>query len=105
MKMIRAVFRPEREQEVLRRLEEAGLYATTKLPVLGRGQQRGVQVGEVSYDELAKVMFLLVVEDREAQKAIAAIETGARTGRPGDGKIFVQEVSRALTVRNGKEEL
>lgn len=103
--MIRAVFRPEREQAVLRSLEQAGFYAMTKLPVLGRGQQRGIQVGKVSYDELAKIMFLLVVEDSEAQKAIAAIEEGGYTGRPGDGKIFVQEVSRVLTVRSGEEKL
>jgi len=105
MKMIRAVVRPEREQDVLGRLEAAGLYAMTKVPVLGRGQQRGVQVGEVSYDELAKLMLLVVVEEQQVQTAVAAIELGAHTGYPGDGKIFIQEVSAVFTVRSGGEGL
>ncbi len=45
MKLIKAIFRPERESEVIRALEKEGLYAMTKVDVLGRGRQRGVQVG------------------------------------------------------------
>jgi len=101
MKMIRAIVRPEREEEVTQRLEEAGLFAMTKLDVLGRGKQRGIKVGVIKYDALAKVMFILAVEDNEYEKAIEAIETGARTGRPGDGKIFVQEILESYTVRTG----
>jgi len=101
MKMIRAIVRPEREEEVTRKLEEAGLFAMTKLQVLGRGKQRGIQVGAIRYDTLAKVMFILAVEENEYDKAIAAIEAGGRTGRPGDGKIFVQEILESYTVRTG----
>jgi len=101
MKMIRAIVRPEREEEVTQQLEKAGLFAMTKLPVLGRGKQRGIQVGAIKYDVLAKVMFILAVEDNEYAKAIEAIEEGARTGRPGDGKIFVQEILESYTIRTG----
>ncbi|MFQ5779669.1 MAG: P-II family nitrogen regulator [Nitrospiria bacterium] len=101
MKLIRAIIRPEREGEVLKHLEGAGIYAITKVPVLGRGRQRGIQVGKVSYDALAKVMLLLAIEEKDYAKAIEAIERGAETGHPGDGKIFVQQVSEVYSVRTG----
>ena len=101
VKMIRAIIRPECEEAVLKNLEEIDLYAITKTPVLGRGQQRGVQVGPIRYDALAKLTLLLVVEEKDYPGAIEAIERGASTGHPGDGKIFVQEVSQVYTVRTG----
>ncbi len=103
--MIRAIIRPEKEAEVLNRLEAEGFYAMTKVPVLGRGQQRGVQVGNVSYDELAKLMLILAVEDDDYPRAVKAIEAGGFTGHPGDGKIFIQEVQQVYTVRTGAETL
>ena|SRR3989338_9213825 len=103
MKMIRAVIRSEREEAVLQNLEAAGLYAITREPVLGRGRQRGIQVGQISYDALAKLMLLLVVEEKDYLKAVEAIEKGAETGHPGDGKIFVQNVSEVYTIRTGEK--
>jgi len=105
MKMIRAIIRPEREAEVLSHLEAEGFYAMTKVPVLGRGQQRGIQVGAVSYDELAKLMLILVVEDADFPRVVKAIEEGGHTGHPGDGKIFIQEVRQVCTVRTGTQGL
>ncbi len=105
MKLIRAIIRPEREEAVMSRLEAAGLYAVTKMPVLGRGRQRGIQVGAVHYDLLSKLMLLLIVEEKDYAKAIATIEEGAETGHPGDGKIFVQEVSEVFTIRTGEKEM
>jgi nitrogen regulatory protein PII 1 len=102
MKMIRAVIRPEREEAILSNLEAAGIFAVTKCPVQGRGRQKGIQVGKVSYDLLAKVMLLLVVEETDYAKAVAAIENGGDTGHPGDGKIFVQQVSESYTIRTGE---
>lgn len=102
MKLIRAIIRPEREPEVLAALEAEGFYAVTKTPVRGRGRQRGVQVGKVSYDELAKLMLLVAVENEQLERALAAVETGAWTGRPGDGRIFVQDIARVYTVRSGE---
>jgi nitrogen regulatory protein PII 1 len=105
LKMIRAVIRPEREEAILKALEEVGIFAVTKFPVQGRGRQKGIQVGKVSYDLLAKVMLVLVVEENDYSKAVAAIERAGDTGHPGDGKIFVQEVSESYTIRNGERKL
>ncbi len=101
MKMIRAIIRPEREAQVLDKLEAVGLYAMTKYPVLGRGRQRGIQVGAVSYDTLSKIMLVMAVEEQDYEKAISALREGAGTGHPGDGRIFVQTISQAYTIRTG----
>lgn len=103
-KMIRAVIRPEREAEVLGRLEAEGFYAMTKLPVLGRGRQGGVQVGAINYDDLSKLMLILVVDVADLPRAVQAIEEGARTGHQGDGKIFIQAVRESYTIRSGAKE-
>ena len=105
MKMIRAVIRPEREETILRHLEAAGIFAVTKFPVQGRGRQKGIQVGKVNYDLLAKVMLLLAVEESDYPKAIAAIESGGDTGHPGDGKIFVQNITESYTIRSGEKKI
>ena len=104
MKLIKAVIRPEKEAEVIQGLEQAGCSALTKWDVLGRGRQRGIQVGAAVYGELSKLCLMLVVQDREAPKAIAAILQSARTGHPGDGRIFVSEVKEAYTIRTGKSD-
>ena len=54
MKMIRAIIRPEKVDEVLVELSDAGFPAVTKIDVVGRGKQRGIKVGDVHYDELPK---------------------------------------------------
>jgi nitrogen regulatory protein PII 1 len=105
MKMLRAIVRPEREEDVLRSLEARGLWAFTRMDVFGRGRQQGIQIGAARYDELAKSLFMLVVEDEDLPKALEAFERGARTGNPGDGKIFVSEVEQALTIRTGEKTL
>ena len=73
--------------------------------VFGRGKQKGIRVGTVCYDELPKVMLMLVVEDGDLQKAVNVIQNSARTGNIGDGKIFVTDVSEAYTVRTGAQGL
>lgn len=105
MKMIRGIVRPEKEMDVVKNLEKSGFTAYTKLDVLGRGKQKGIQIGSARYDELAKVLFILVVEDADAARAVDALKTGARTGNPGDGKIFITEVERAVTIRTGETTL
>ena len=99
MKMIRAVIRPEKEEETVKALEEAGFPALTKMDVLGRGQQKGIQVGTAVYDELAKTMLMIVVEDEQEEKVRSVIVRSARTGNFGDGKIFVTPVESATTIR------
>lgn len=103
MRMIRAVIRPEREEQVIDALEATGIVSLTKMDVFGRGQQRGVQVGNTVYSELPKVMLTLVVEEAKLEAAITAIQAGARTGQHGDGKIFVNSVDAVYTVRTGKK--
>ncbi len=104
MKMIRAIIRTEREEAVINNLEAVGLYGITKMPVMGRGRQKGIQVGAIRYDVLSKLMILVAVKDNDCKKAIEAIEKGAYTGHPGDGKIFVQEIYKTYTVRSGEEK-
>ena len=71
----------------------------------GAAAQKGVQVGTTTYDELAKLLLMVVVEDGDLKKAIETIETHARTGNFGDGKIFVSDVKEAYTIRTGKSRL
>jgi nitrogen regulatory protein PII 1 len=105
MKMIRAIIRPNKEEKVVEHLEKEGFYSLTKMNVFGRGKQKGIRVGTICYDELPKVMLMLVVEDNDLQKAIKVIQNSARTGNIGDGKIFVTDVSEAYTVRTGASGL
>ena len=105
MKMIRAIVRPEKAEDVAEALAEAGFPALTKLDVFGRGKQRGIRVDEVYYDELPKTMLMLVVQDDEAERAAKVIVESARTGSIGDGKIFITEVSGAYTIRTGEPTL
>lgn len=104
MKMIKAIIRPEKEAEVIGQLEAARLPAVTKWDVLGRGRQKGIQVGPTVYDELAKLCLVLIVQDHEAPKAVEAIMQAAKTGHPGDGRIFVSDVKEAYTIRTGKTD-
>jgi nitrogen regulatory protein PII 1 len=104
MKLIKAIVRPEKETDVIQGLEQAGLSALTKWDVLGRGRQKGIQVGGAVYDELSKLCVMLVVPDQDAPKAIEAILKSAKTGHPGDGRIFVSDVKSACTIRTGKAD-
>ncbi|MFN0117775.1 MAG: P-II family nitrogen regulator [Elusimicrobiota bacterium] len=105
MKMIRAIVRPEKEEAVVKSLDEAGFPSITKFDVLGRGKQKGIQIANSVYDELAKSFLMLVVDDSALPRAVEAIQSGARTGNFGDGKIFVTDVAAAYTIRTGKEGL
>jgi nitrogen regulatory protein PII 1 len=105
MKMIRAFIRPEKEQEVVLALEGAGFPSLTKVPVFGRGKQKGLQVGPIHYDELPKTMIMTVVDNEDTEKVIGIIQEKARTGFIGDGKIFVSPVEGAYTVRTGEAAL
>lgn len=103
MKLLRAIIRPDREERVVTALEAAGIVSLTKMDVLGRGQQRGIQVGATVYDELPKVQLMIVVEDAKIEAALAAIEAGAKTGQHGDGKVFISSVEAAYTIRTGEK--
>ena len=101
MIMVRAVVRPEKCDEVLAALMEAGFPAVTKMDVYGRGKQRGMRVGEVTYDELPKEMFFTVIKEADKEFVVKIIMQTARTGETGaygDGKIFVSPVDEVYTV-------
>lgn len=105
MKMVQAVLRPEKEAAVSSALAKANFPALTKWDVVGRGKQKGIQVGNQVYDELAKSFVMIVVNDDQVQALMNIISSVAYTGYPGDGKMFVSPVETAYTIRTGKPEL
>ena len=105
--MIRAIVRPEKADKVLAALMEAGFPAVTKYSVAGRGKQRGIKIGEVTYDEIPKVMLLSVIDTADKDFVIDTIMETARSsgkGAFGDGKIFVTEVEESYTISSGVKE-
>jgi len=108
MIMVRAIVRPEKTDVILAELSSAGFPAVTKIDVVGRGKQRGINVGEVVYDEIPKEMLLMVVNADEKNDVISIISRYARSGEQGafgDGKIFVTPVEEAYTVSSGSKDL
>ncbi len=104
MIMIRAIVRPEKSDAVLAALMDAGFPAVTKYSVAGRGKQRGIKIGEVTYDEIPKTMLMSVVNAADKDFVIETIMKTARTdkkGAFGDGKIFVSEVDESYTISSG----
>jgi nitrogen regulatory protein PII 1 len=107
MIMIRSIVRPEKVDNVLAALMEAGFPGVTKISVVGRGKQRGIKIGEITYDEIPKEMLLTVVKDNDKEFAINTIIKAARTGDKGafgDGRIFVLPVEETYTISSGIKE-
>ena len=107
MIMIRSIIRPEKADAVLAALMDAGFPAVTKYAVAGRGKQRGIKIGEVTYDELPKVMLMSVVNAEDKDFVIETIMDTARStgkGAFGDGKIFVSDVEESYTISSGVKE-
>ena len=93
---------------VLKALFDAGFPAVTKLPVFGRGKQRGLKVGAVTYDELPKEMLMLVIQNKDKDFVVETIMSAARSddgGQYGDGKIFVTPVEESYTISSGFKEV
>lgn len=103
MKMIKAIIRPDKVDDVVDALEGAGYPAFTKINVVGRGKQGGLKVGEIFYEELPKTMLLIAVNDDEVNEVVELIKTSAKTGNFGDGKIFIQPILEAYTIRTGEK--
>jgi len=110
MKKIEAIIRPEVLDQVRTALEAKGIVGMTVTEVQGRGRQKGVclqwRAGEYCVEFLQKVRIDMVVDDELVEPAIEAITSVAKTGRNGDGKIFiypVEEVVRLSTGERGKE--
>jgi nitrogen regulatory protein PII 1 len=107
MVMVRAIVRPEKVDAVMAALMDAGFPAVTKVSVVGRGKQRGIKIGEITYDELPKELLITVVKSKDKDYVIKTIMGAARTGDKGsygDGKIFVNPVDEVYTVSSGVRE-
>jgi len=102
MKMIQAMIRPEKTQEVMASLAKSGIHGLTSLDVSGRGRQKGIRVGTVRYEELPKVWLMVVVTDEDADRAVETMKIAARTGNPGDGKLFIASLQEARTIRTNQ---
>ncbi len=103
MKLVKAIVRPEKVDDVVDALSEAGFPAFTKIDVVGRGKQGGLKVGEYIYDELPKTLLLIAVNDNDVKKVVDVIKSSAYTGNYGDGKIFIQPIEEAYTIRTGEK--
>ena len=91
----------------MKALLDAGFPGVTKMDVFGRGKQRGLKVGEITYDELPKEQLLLVVADGDRDLVVETILKSARTGAKGafgDGKIFISKVEETWTVSSASKD-
>ncbi len=106
MKMVVAVIRPEKLECVKRALEEKGFVAMTVTEVKGRGEQKGIKLQfrgrEVEVDLLQKTKIEIVAQDGDVDEIIKTIVDSARTGKFGDGRIFVIPVEKSVKIRTGE---
>ena len=108
MKKIEAIIKPFKLDDVREALSEAGVAGMTATEVKGFGRQKGhtelYRGAEYVVDFLPKVRIEVVVADEQVDACIEAITEAARTGKIGDGKIFVTPVERVLRIRTGEED-
>jgi nitrogen regulatory protein P-II 1 len=108
MKMVVAIIRPEKLESVKKALEAKGFVAMTVTEVKGRGEQKGITLQfrgrTMEVDLLPKMEIVMVVKDEDVDTVIDTIVQSARTGRYGDGKIFVLPVERSVRIRTGEVE-
>jgi nitrogen regulatory protein P-II 1 len=106
MKLVIAVIQPDRLDEVLDRLLEKEIHLVTVTDVLGRGRQKGIAEVYRSHTEagslLKKVRLEIAVNEEFVKPTVDAITSGARTGRVGDGKIFILDLAECLRIRTGE---
>lgn len=108
MKMISAIIKPERFEFVKKALEDKGYVSMTITEVKGRGEQKGISLeyrgGKMTVDLLPKVKLEIVVRDKDLDDVINTLTGAARTGKIGDGKIFVLPVEKSIRIRTGDIE-
>jgi len=106
MKKIEAIIRPERLEQIKKALEEKGFIAMTIMEVLGRGEQKGIKLqyrgGTMEVDLLPKLKIEMFVHDEDVKEAMKTICDAGRTGKFGDGRIFVSPVDISGKVRTGE---
>jgi nitrogen regulatory protein P-II 1 len=106
MKKIEAIIKPFKLDEVKEALQELGLQGMTVLEAKGFGRQKGqtelYRGAEYVVDFLPKIKIEVVLADDQVAAAVEAIQTAARTGRIGDGKIFISDVLEVIRIRTGE---
>lgn len=106
MKLVMAIIKPFKLDEVRESLTSLGIQGLTVSEVKGFGRQKGqteiYRGAEYSVSFLPKVKVEVAVEDDQAERVVEAIQKAANTGRIGDGKIFVLEISHAVRIRTGE---
>ena len=109
MKKVEAIIKPFKLDEVKDALSEVGILGLTAIEVKGFGRQRGhtemYKGAEYVVDFLPKVKVEVVVDDDQVAKVVEAIERAAKSGKIGDGKIFVLPVEEAVRIRTGERGL
>jgi len=108
MKKIDAIIKPFKLDDVREALQEIGITGMTSTEVKGFGRQKGhtelYRGAEYVIDFLPKVKIDIVVAEEDIDRCIEAITQAARTGKIGDGKIFVTSVERIVRIRTGEED-
>jgi len=106
MKKIEAIIKPFKLDDVKEALSDVGVQGLTAVEVKGFGRQRGhtelYKGAEYVVDFLPKVKVEVVVEDSQVARVVEAIERAAKSGKVGDGKIFVLPVDEAIRIRTGE---
>ncbi|MGV8087900.1 MAG: P-II family nitrogen regulator [Methanomicrobiales archaeon] len=109
MKMVKAIIREERVPFVKKALADKNIYGMTILPAMGRGNQGGVHLqfrgGFLNIDMLPKVMMEIIIPDDHEEMVIHQILSSAKTGKEGDGKIFIIPVNESHRIRTGEVEV
>jgi nitrogen regulatory protein P-II 1 len=107
MKMVKAILKPERFGFVRKALEDKEFISMIMTEVRGRGAQKGISLEYrgclMTVDMLPKIQ--IVVRDSEVDTLISTISESARTGKIGDGKIFVMPVEKSIRIRTGETEV
>jgi nitrogen regulatory protein P-II 1 len=108
MKLVTAIIKPFKLDDVREALSAAGITGMTAIEVKGFGRQKGhtelYRGAEYVVDFLPKVKIEIVLGDNLVDACVDAITTAARTGKIGDGKIFVSTVERVVRIRTGEED-
>ncbi len=109
MKKVEAIIKPFKLDDVRESLSEIGITGMTAIEVKGFGRQKGhtelYRGAEYVVDFLPKVKIEIVVSDEQVDRCIEVITEAARTGKIGDGKIFVTNVEKVIRIRTGEEDL
>jgi nitrogen regulatory protein P-II 1 len=106
MKKIEAIIKPFKLDEVKEALQEIGMQGMTVIEAKGFGRQKGqtelYRGAEYVVDFLPKIKIEVIVSDDQVTAAVEAIQNAARTGRIGDGKIFISDIQDVIRIRTGE---